>query len=457
MRLPFSNFRITHQNPGAQDKLILPVNVLCNTDDEQLHSNIRINSRREGKWVKLEKEHDGIAILCGSGPSIADYIEDIKFWQKSGATVFAMNGAANYLLNNGILADYQCILDAREITVAVVGEAKEHLFASQVHPACFDKKPDAKVWHLQIEGIDDLLPEYDEGYCLIGGAASVGNTATCLAYAMGYRNLQLYGYDSSNKAENSHAFHQPINDGEPMVSVRFGGNDYIASITMKLQAEKIIETTRALIQHGVHIDVHGYGLFPDMWQSWGNIKKLEEQAKYELMWTHDAYRDVAPGELCAQVFIDKFNPHGNVIDFGCGTGRGALKLHEAGCDMLLLDFTENSRDTDALSLSFKLCDLTLPIDVDGVEYGYCTDVMEHIEPDKVDSVICNIMAVAENVFFQISLVPDVMGSLIGQDLHLSVHPAAWWADKFSTLGFDVKWTQDEGISAFFYVSNHLER
>ncbi len=457
MRLPFSNFQITHQNPGAEDKLILPVNVVCNTDDEQIHSNIWINSRRPGKWQHLVKEHDGIAILCGSGPSIADNIDDIKAWQDAGAKVFAMNGAASFLMSKGIYADYQCIIDAREITKEVVGPAKEHLFASQVHPACFEKMPTAKIWHLQITGIDDLLPEYNDDYCLIGGAASVGNTATCLAYAMGYRNLQLYGYDSSNKADNSHAFHQKINDGEPMVSVRFGGNDYISSITMKLQAEKLFDTIRALKSYGVKIDVHGSGLFPDMWKAWGSIEKLEEQAKYELMWTHPEYRNVAPGELCADVFIEKFNPHGKVIDFGCGTGRGALKLHDAGCEMLLLDFTENSRDTEALALPFKLCDLTLPIDVNHVKYGYCTDVMEHIEPKKVEDVINNIMAVAENVFFQISLVPDAMGALIGQDLHLSVHTMKWWTDKFTALGYDVVWSQDEGISALFYVSNHLEK
>lgn len=457
MQLPYSNLRITHQNPGAEMPLILPINVICNTDDEQLNENIRINSRRPGKWVRLEDEHDGIAILCGSGPSIKDYLNEIKEWQDKGAKVFAMNGAAGFLNENGIMPDYQCIIDAREMTASLVAPAKGHLFASQVHPACFDKQPDARVWHLQIEGIDDLLPEYNDDYCLIGGAASVGNTATCLAYAMGYRKLEIYGYDSSNKGEHSHSFHQKINDGEPMASVRFGGKDYICSLTMKLQAEKFMDTARALKSYGVKINVHGYGLLPDMWNALGNITKLAEKDKYELMWSLPEYREVAPGEDCAQVFIDNFNPSGKVIDFGCGTGRGALKLRDHGCDMLLLDFTENSRDTEAMTMPFKLCDLSQPIDVDRVKYGYCTDVMEHIEPEKVDDVINNIMAVAKNVFFQISLVPDVMGSLIGQDLHLSVHPATWWKDKFSALGYSVEWSKDEGISALFYVSNHLEK
>jgi SAM-dependent methyltransferase len=444
--------QITHHNPGAKNPLILPIHVICNTDDNQIHENIMINSRFTNNWQKLIPEHNKIAVLCGSGPSIVDSIDEIKTLQENGAVVFAMNGAANFLNDHGILADYQCIIDARDSTADLIGEAKEHLFASQVSHLCFEKVPDAILYHLQIEGIDNFLPEYNDSYCLIGGAASVGNTATCLAYAMGYRNMQIFGYDSSNKGESSHAFHQVMNDGEPMASVRFGGKDYLCSLTMKLQAEKFMETARSLIAYGVKIEVHGYGLLPDMWNAWGNIKNLNEQDKYELMWTHPEYREVAPGENCASIFIDRFNPKGKVIDFGCGTGRGALKLKEHGCEMLLLDFTENSRDIEALSMPFKRADLTLPIDVDAVEYGYCTDVMEHIEPENVSTVILNIMDKCDKCFFQISTVPDVMGSLIGQDLHLTVKPLEWWKSMFIDLSFTVEWEENQNIAALFYVT-----
>jgi len=452
MQLPYSNLQITHHNPGAAHPLILPIHVICNTDDEVINDNIRINSRRPGKWQQLEAEHYRKAILCGSGPSLADNVNKIRQWQEEGGVVFAMNGAAKFLFERGVLADYQVMIDAREETADLVGPAKQHLIASQCHPKCFEKAPNAIVWHLQIEGIDELLPEYKDDYCLIGGAASVGNTATCLAYAMGYRQLEIYGYDSSNKGESSHSFHQKMNDGEPMASVRFGGKDYICSLTMKLQAEKFMDTARILMSYGVKINVHGYGLLPDMWKAWDSIEELGEQAKYELMWTHPEYREVAPGELCAQIFIDKFNPSGKVIDFGCGTGRGALKLKEHGCDMLLLDFTDNSRDLPAKTLPFKRVDLTQQFDVPEANYGYCTDVMEHIEPEKVADVICNIMAHCNKCFFQISTVPDSMGVLIGQDLHLTVRPLKWWGDLFNSLGYSVEWSEDQSIAALFYVT-----
>jgi len=149
-----------------------------------------------------------------SGPSLADTLDDIRLLVKKGGKVFAMNGAAKFLSEKGIMPDYQVIIDAREETAQLIGPAKEHLFGSQVHPECFKRVPDAKLWHLQVENIDDYLPEYEQSYCLIGGAASVGNTATCLAYAMGYRDLQIFGYDSSHREGKGHAFYQKMNDGK---------------------------------------------------------------------------------------------------------------------------------------------------------------------------------------------------------------------------------------------------
>lgn len=450
MQLPYANLQIKHTNPGASMPLVLPVHVVCNTSDEEIYSNIRKNSHTNCKdWVKAEPEHNGVAILCGSGPSLADTLEDIRQKQASGGKVFAMNGAAKFLHDNGIMPDYQVMIDAREQTADLIGPAKEHLFASQVHPKCFKVKPDARLWHLQVGNIENEFPEYEGAYCLIGGAASVGNTATCLAYAMGYRNLQIYGYDSSHRDTKGHAFAQPMNDGDPCAHVVFNGKDYVSSLTMKLQAEKFQETARALQESGCHIDVHGSGLLPDMWNT--PVEKLSEQEKYARMWRYDAYRTVSPGEECVNEFLLLCNPDGLVIDFGCGTGRAGVKIHEYGCSVVLLDFTENSRDESAKHLPFWQHDLLNPV-VHKAKHGYCTDVMEHIAPENVDTVIRNIMESARTTFFQISTVPDFMGAVINQQLHLTVRPHEWWNDRFVHLGYDVSFDRNDGISSIFIVN-----
>ena len=450
MHLPYANLAIKHWNPGAENPLILPVHVICNTDDEELYENVRVNSRAHGDWQKLLPAHDGVAILCGSGPSLADSLVDIQWHRSKGHVIFALNGAAKYLADHGVMPDYQVILDARPETAELVGPAKEHLFASQVHPATFARAPKARLWHLQVGEIDKLLPPYSAGYCLIGGAASVGNTSTCLVYAMGYREMHCYGYDSSHRGEAGHAFHQKLNDGDPCAVVLFNGKEYTCSLTMKLQAEKFMETSRALRQMGVRLFVHGSGLLPDMYNM--PTEAMSEREKYTRLWCFSEYREEAPGEALVAKFLDIAKPSGTVIDFGCGTGRAGMKLKEAGLDVLLVDFTDNSRDLEALALPFLQHDLSQSMDA-RADWGFCTDVLEHIPTADVEVVISNVMQSAKTAFFQISTQPDKCGELIGQDLHLTVRDHATWREWFKGLGYVVQWEEEGPTASLFLVTN----
>lgn len=189
---------------------------------------------------------------------------------------------------------------------------------------------------------------------------------------------------------------------------------------------------------------------------------ITEQRKYQRMWERQEYRIVAPGENVAPVFLEQVKPKpgSTVIDFGTGTGRGALHLaFFGGLKVQMLDFAPNCLDDDIAecvkaqpqSLDFKVHDLTKPWQTPA-QYGYCTDVMEHIPPEDVDIVLLNVLQAAEHVFFQISCVDDVCGKLIGHPLHLSVHPHDWWLKKLQALNCTVHWSQDGGDFALFYVT-----
>lgn len=78
--------------------------------------------------------------------------------------------------------------------------------------------------------------------------------------------------------------------------------------------------------------------------------------------------------------------------------------------------------------------------------------MEHIPPDDVPKVLRNILASARHCFFAISTVPDRMGTLIGEDLHLTVRPMAWWAEQLRSLGAVIHWQEDRGEACAFYCS-----
>ena len=448
--LPAHDLVVRHRNSEATQDLVIPFKLVCNTTDEMLLSNVKKNATVDKNWLAIEPENQLTAILCASGPSLADNVETIRQLQKDGGcTVFAMNGASKFLNDHGITPFYQVIVDARPQTAELVDvKAWKHLFASQVDPKCFELAPDATIWHQEIGQITDALPEYGKYYALIGGGTSVGISAMCIAYTLGYRKIKCFGYDSSHRENESHAFRQAMNDSEPLTTIRSNGKTYLCSFTMKQQAHKFQEVANALIAEGCSIDVIGDGLLPSIW----NGPKMSEQEKYEQMWEIDGYRHVSPGELIAQTFIDvvKPEPHSRIGDFGCGTGRGSLAISKLiDCDLTLMDFTENSRDEKARGFRFIKVDLTNEIPAI-VRHGYCCDVMEHIAPEDVHVVIKNILAACKDCFFQISTIPDMMGAEIGQQLHLTVEPHAWWKEQLSKHG-EVLWEKEEDIASLFYV------
>ncbi len=426
-------------NEGATMPLILPILVLSNTSDEDLERNIRSNSERDLKWVGVEPEHGGVAVLVGGGPSAADYADQIRSMQEAGGVIFAMNAASQWLREHGVTPDYQVIADAKQETSSLVDLfARGHLFASQVNAKTMDAVERPILWQLGDEQIEEWFPAKKKaagGYALIGGGASVGNSACCLAYVMGFRELHIFGFDSSHRGEASHAYEQPMNRFIPTVEVEWAGKTYVSSVAMKAQAEKFQMTAQSLKQMGCRIKVYGDGLLQHMYTT--PPENLTERDKYRLMWQMDSYRVLSPGECVVSLFLEMVKPEGLIIDFGCGTGRASTALDKLGHKVLLVDFADNCRDDEALSLPFLEWDLTRPLPP-RANYGICCDVMEHIPPEDVEKVILNIMASAETVFFQISTVPDAFGKLIGQPLHLSVHDHDWWLGLFGFLDLNVE-------------------
>ncbi len=185
-----------------------------------------------------------------------------------------------------------------------------------------------------------------------------------------------------------------------------------------------------------------------------------ERAKYERIWREKEYREVAPGEQWVMTFLQQAHVEkdAEVIDFGCGTGRGGLQLALFGAmNVTLLDFANNCLDNEVWEacisqptrIRFVNADLTKTISVNAA-YGYCCDVMEHIPTDDVPRVLANILGSAQHCFFAISTVEDKCGALIGEPLHLTIKSAQWWLEKIRKAGAVIHWSQElDGACAVF--------
>lgn len=435
----------------------MEIEITCNTTDDQLFANVAANSQLDVPWIHREEEHDGHAVICGGGPSLADTLDMIRYRKSLGQKIFALNQAAQFLVNNGIEPDYQVILDARPENIEFCMCAKKILLGSQVDPALFEKAGcDAILWHPVIEGIDQHI-KADKAYTLIGGGTTVGLSSMALAYTMGYRKIHLFGYDSSHAGDQSHAYKQALNDDDHIAVTEINGKTFRSSLTMARQAELFPTLCNSLIDLGCIITVEGDGLIKEIAKKMA--APMDETEKYEMMWSHPAYRDYSPGEECAKTFIETASPQAGslIADIGCGTGRGTKALSGMGeFRHILVDFAANCLDPDLRALPFVRADLRNDLCL-RADYVYCTDVMEHIEPEHIERVLLNIKSVAPRAFFQISLVEDNMGALIGQPLHLSVHPYEWWVDKFQALGYSVISSGSTPEAAIFYLSTTWER
>lgn len=441
--------QVKYQHKEATIPLIVPVLVLANTPDEEMAINITENSKKNLPWLSASEPHDGIAVICGGGPSIKSHAFKIKSFQTMGATIFGLNGAAKWLIDQGIDVDYQTILDAKLETAELVDKrAKNHIFSSQCHEVTVDSV-NPTLFHLNNYDVESLLPpEKVEmgGYTLVGGGVSVGITSMVLAYVMGFREIHLFGYDSSHE-DSTHAYEQPMNKFIPNCEVEWGNKTYTCSMPMKAQAEAFPRWAHTLEDNGCVVNVYGTGLLQAIWSE----PPASEKQKYKLLWSDRDYREISPGEYLVDKFIEVVKPEEMVIDFGCGSGRAAKAIAEkTDCKVMLIDFADNCRDEDCEHLPFLEWDLTENIPL-SASYGFCTDVMEHIPPRDVERVIRNIMRSSNNTFFQICLIDDDFGENIGQKLHLTVKPFDWWLGKFRYLGFNVEYSENKGTTALYYV------
>ena len=189
-----------------------------------------------------------------------------------------------------------------------------------------------------------------------------------------------------------------------------------------------------------------------------------EQRKYEEVWKHDAYRAHAPGEHLVDEFMLRCKPlpGDTILDFGCGTGRAAMRLAKANphFNVVGLDFAAGSLDPEVAegvargAMKFHVTDLTKSIPYAG-RLGLCTDVMEHVPEPDVKNTLQNILSAAQVVFFQVCTAPDHMGALIGETLHVTVKPHAWWREQLEQLQCTFFHEAERGVESIFVVSNWL--
>jgi SAM-dependent methyltransferase len=156
-----------------------------------------------------------------------------------------------------------------------------------------------------------------------------------------------------------------------------------------------------------------------------------EREKYERMWANPGYRRRAPGmehAMGARQFLN-MRAGDSIYDWGCGTMRATALFKACGLAATGIDFARNASEFPGVPF-IEACLWELP-DMVPADWGFCSDVMEHIPPERVSEVLAGIAArTRRQVYFIISTQADRWGpKALGVPLHLTVKPNGWWIEE----------------------------
>lgn len=233
---------------------------VLNNDIEEIRRNVEANKANSAPPIELAEAHDRELCIVGGGPSLADSLVSLQLLRAKGAETWALNGAHDWLIDRGVKPDGMVMLDSRKENVEpFLSNPRSHVtyyIATQCDPSAFEALAgsDVRKWTGWFWGVEDKV--------VIGGGATVGLKALCLAYVLGYRRLKLFGYDSSYRNGENHAYRQAMNDAELTAEVVVQGQRFTAARWMIKQVREFQELARTLMGMGCEIEIFGDGLLP---------------------------------------------------------------------------------------------------------------------------------------------------------------------------------------------------
>ena len=291
--------------PASDVSNALPL--VCNVPDNVIYGNVRRAVERGYPIIQARPPHDSIALLIGGGPSVVDDIDDIRSRKAEGAHIFALNGAGLWLQERGIVPDAVVILDARPHNARFICGLEKSvtmLLATQCDVSVFDATEGHPIisWHPHLGGKSGVREDRDT--VLIGGSTTVGMRALRIAHVLGYRQLHLYGYDSSYRDGDAHAYYQPENENDTLREAIVANQRFVSTAWMIRQADDFRLIGYSLICEGVDLHVHGSGLLPTIAREMGRERKLLD-VYYDLSICPTGYDILTPLAVAEQERIKK--------------------------------------------------------------------------------------------------------------------------------------------------------
>ncbi len=232
---------------------------------EEKIANIRHAISLPYPWLEQKPPHGKTAAIIGGGASLNKHVEEIRQRCTDGDSLFAVNNSAGWLAKNNIGFDNHILSAADFEPINLAGITR--YCASTCPPAVFEKAHgNIIIWHPEIPGITELIRlelQNDKRPQEFIRSSAAGLMVVRLVYALGYRTIHLYGFDSCLDENGAHhAYPQPQNDNDRRIETESGGRQFQAAPWMLDQAREFVSLTHEMAGNRCKIKVHGEGLIP---------------------------------------------------------------------------------------------------------------------------------------------------------------------------------------------------
>lgn len=387
--------------------------------DEQVKlSTARIKGRIQP--VEIIRE-DPIAVVC-FGPSLADTWEQIKEFKY----VVTCSGSHKFLVERGIIPNWHVEVDPRPHKVKLIGpphEGVEYLIASTCHQDVFDHLEgfNVKLWHV-FASEEESLRVLPPGEWALTGGSSVGLRAMTIARFLGFVNQHVFGMDGCEGRTGKHAAEHP-NQPKGYCVTTYKEVEYRTTTSMMECAKQTFHELNMMPD--VRATFHGDGLVQAMAKDY--VPKPLPQGRAMIGFNKPTLISEEYRTLNAAL-------HHNNLAYGVGGGRHApiiLKLCQTLKTQSVLDYG-CGKGYLAKELPFPIWeyDPAIPgkdLSPRPADIVVCTDVLEHIEPDKINFVLQDLVRCVKRIgYFVIHTGPSSKLLADGRNSHLIQRDPDWW-------------------------------
>lgn len=210
-------------------------------------------------------QHDMVAVLVASGPSVETQLDSIKRQRDKGRPIIAIKDAHDWLISKGVIPNQAVVLDPTEHQWQCFRQKRQDVqywVSSQCHPKMFEHLSGHQVSLFHLAFNENKAYKGSNVPFYIAGSTTTGLRAMSLLHVLGFRRFDLYGYDSclqDGRLRVGTAWKRP-DDQQAIIKIRVGGRTYRCNPGMAVQAQEIQKQWTTYGMPDIFVQAYGDGL-----------------------------------------------------------------------------------------------------------------------------------------------------------------------------------------------------